>query len=184
MLVAKAFVEGYKEGLVVDHIDEDKTNNHHLNLRWVPESENRKPRKFKESSYGKSSRNFKGTIRVYDINTKETYTYLKGNRDMLEKGFDPRNVNAVVLGKRRSYLGFGFERMNDIVVKVRHVNTISKSNFTPIIGADKDGLEVLVFNTYEDILSKGFTPLRVFRVLMGLERFHKGFVFKLQEEKD
>ena len=39
-LVALLFVEGYKEGLVVDHIDNDKTNNVYTNLRWVSQSEN------------------------------------------------------------------------------------------------------------------------------------------------
>ena len=34
-LVAMAFVDGYEEGLVVNHIDEDKTNNCAWNLEWV-----------------------------------------------------------------------------------------------------------------------------------------------------
>tara|TARA_R110002126_G_C10066139_1_gene462155 strand:- start:64 stop:408 length:345 start_codon:yes stop_codon:yes gene_type:complete len=33
-LVALHFVDGYKEGLQVNHIDEDKTNNHSSNLEW------------------------------------------------------------------------------------------------------------------------------------------------------
>nr|DAK20079.1 MAG TPA: homing endonuclease [Caudoviricetes sp.] len=39
-LVALTFVDGYKEGFVVDHIDRDKTNNHADNLRWVTSSVN------------------------------------------------------------------------------------------------------------------------------------------------
>lgn len=39
-LVAKLFVDGYKDGYVVDHIDGDKTNNVYTNLRWVTHSEN------------------------------------------------------------------------------------------------------------------------------------------------
>lgn len=39
-LVALAFVDGYREGLVVDHIDRNKTNNHADNLRWVTSSMN------------------------------------------------------------------------------------------------------------------------------------------------
>lgn len=33
-LVALAFVDGYFEGAQVNHIDCDKTNNHHSNLEW------------------------------------------------------------------------------------------------------------------------------------------------------
>lgn len=39
-LVALAFCEGYKEDLVVNHIDENKTNNHYTNLEWITQAEN------------------------------------------------------------------------------------------------------------------------------------------------
>ncbi|MBC9709347.1 MAG: HNH endonuclease [Enterococcus sp.] len=39
-LVAKHFVEGYKEGLVVNHKDLNKTNNHYTNLEWITPKEN------------------------------------------------------------------------------------------------------------------------------------------------
>lgn len=39
-LVAHAFVPGYREGLVVNHIDENKSNNHASNLEWVSQREN------------------------------------------------------------------------------------------------------------------------------------------------
>ena len=39
-LVALAFVEGYADGLVVNHKDEDKQNNHADNLEWCTRSYN------------------------------------------------------------------------------------------------------------------------------------------------
>jgi len=39
-LVAKAFVSGYKEGLVVNHKDENKKNNRFDNLEWISQEEN------------------------------------------------------------------------------------------------------------------------------------------------
>lgn len=39
-LVAIHFCGGYQEGLVVNHIDGDKLNNHAKNLEWVTRSEN------------------------------------------------------------------------------------------------------------------------------------------------
>ena len=41
-LVAITFCNGYKEGLVVNHIDGNKLNNHYSNLEWVTISENTK----------------------------------------------------------------------------------------------------------------------------------------------
>lgn len=48
-LVARAFVSGWFEGAVVNHIDEDKLNNHYTNLEWVTSKYN--------YSYSKDKRN-------------------------------------------------------------------------------------------------------------------------------
>lgn len=39
-LVAKAFVKGFSEGLVVNHKDGDRLNNHASNLEWISPLEN------------------------------------------------------------------------------------------------------------------------------------------------
>jgi hypothetical protein len=39
-LVAEHFIERVENKIIIDHIDRDKTNNHHSNLRWVSYSEN------------------------------------------------------------------------------------------------------------------------------------------------
>ena len=39
-LVAEAFVDGYFDGAVVNHIDGDNRNNHYTNLEWVTQLEN------------------------------------------------------------------------------------------------------------------------------------------------
>lgn len=42
VIIASTFVPGYKPGLVVDHIDNDSTNNDPSNLQWVTRKENSK----------------------------------------------------------------------------------------------------------------------------------------------
>ncbi len=39
-LVAFAFVDGYKDGLEINHKDENRKNNHYTNLEWVTRKEN------------------------------------------------------------------------------------------------------------------------------------------------
>jgi len=39
-LVAMAYCKGEEEGLTVNHIDENKLNNHASNLEWIPQGDN------------------------------------------------------------------------------------------------------------------------------------------------
>ena len=41
-IIAALYVEGYREDLYVNHIDENKTNNHYTNLEWCTAAENNK----------------------------------------------------------------------------------------------------------------------------------------------
>lgn len=41
-LVARCFVAGYQEGLDVDHIDHNKSNNHFTNLQWLTRGQNQR----------------------------------------------------------------------------------------------------------------------------------------------
>ena len=54
-LVAFAFVDGYKPGLVVNHKDENRQNNDYLNLEWVTQKYN--------SNYGHHNENVSKALR-------------------------------------------------------------------------------------------------------------------------
>lgn len=54
-LVAFAFVDGYKEDLVVNHKDENKLNNNYLNLEWVTQKYN--------ANYGHRNENLRKSLR-------------------------------------------------------------------------------------------------------------------------
>ena len=103
-LVALAFCEGYKEGLHVNHIDEDKTNNHFSNLEWITQAEN--------NAHGTRNKRTSETqsqpVEALDPETLDCVLVFKSTRHAAEFGFSCGNVSAAcrgVLNKNCSHGG-------------------------------------------------------------------------------
>ena len=179
--VARLFCDGYREGLVVDHIDEDKTNNYANNLQWVTIGENIS--KSHPRHLGRKAAAYTGYILAYDKDTGKLLHTLRGNGDMKEKGFDYRNVSAVLMGKRRYHNGCVFVKVKDKREREISTQVFTKSNFSKLLIIDVDNEEVGCINSYEDLLEKGFTFQKVQRVLRGLDASHRGYTFKIIKDK-
>lgn len=73
-LVCEYFVGGKKDGLIVDHIDGDRLNNHYTNLRYTTQKENILKSNFKNKSskypyvmYLKRTNTYIGRIKINGV---------------------------------------------------------------------------------------------------------------------
>lgn len=106
-LVAFHFVEGYCEGLVVNHKDGNKTNNSAENLEWVTKSEN-DLHAFKLGLRKAYPCTFKRRIIKYDLYTNETLKIYDNSQECCtDLKVCRSNVYACCNGTQKSCRGFG-----------------------------------------------------------------------------
>lgn len=110
-LIADAFVAGYMPGLVVNHIDGDKTNNRAGNLEWVSHSENHlhsyKVLGRKGSQTGKFSSLHHVSRPVVSVcmATGEKEQFACALDAVRKYGFDSGSISKCCYGKQRSHKG-------------------------------------------------------------------------------
>ena len=111
-LVALAFCEGYKEGLEVDHLDGDKTNNRSDNLEWVTRRENvqrswdRGDREYQRSiAYAAGKSRSKKVLQI-DDSGEVVNEYKSGVEAAKASGVLQNSISLCCNGKRKSAGGY------------------------------------------------------------------------------
>lgn len=101
-LVALSFIDGYFEGAVVNHIDEDKANNHFSNLEWVTVKENTNHGtsiKRRAISQGKK-------VRQYDLEGNLVAEYFSTGEAQRKTGVDHSFISMAANGKVKTAKNF------------------------------------------------------------------------------
>lgn len=105
-LVAEAFVQTEDFSLYVNHKDENKLNNHYLNLEWVTPSENLN---YGENQKRKGDKRF---VKVFGIH-KDTgeKVVLENKRQCIDMGFNKATISQVLSGKNKTHKGYVWHKL-------------------------------------------------------------------------
>lgn len=105
-LVAQHFVDGYEEGLCVNHIDGNKINNAADNLEWITLGDNIRHAialKLKpDIQFGENSPACIGYIEAINEYGEVTHTFA-GERECRSLGFTPAGVSATMSGIQKTH---------------------------------------------------------------------------------
>lgn len=112
-LVAKYFVDNPENKPDVNHIDSNRTNNYYKNLEWVTHKENMRHGAdygYINNPFGEDARHFKFKVQVVNKDG-EIIDTLIGNKDMVEKGYDYRLINAYFTGRQKTHRNCTFNKI-------------------------------------------------------------------------
>lgn len=111
-LVAEAFIPNPKNLPFVNHLDENKLNNHVSNLEWITNVDNINYRDTQKRHSDSLRRVLRGRTYIvvqYDKNGKELRTF-RGKREILDAGFSYDGVVHCCNGKTRTHKGYVWKR--------------------------------------------------------------------------
>lgn len=100
-LVAEAFIQNTENKPVVNHIDEDKTNNKVDNLEWATIQEN--------NTHGSRVQKTSKPVKVIDIANGEYNIYCSQSQCGRELGLHASNINMALKGNLTHVGGYVFE---------------------------------------------------------------------------
>lgn len=109
-LVAELFVDGKEDGLVVNHKDGNKLNNHWSNLEWVTTQRNIEHAfeiGLAEIPYGFESNACKGWVEAINA-VGEIVATFAGEQQARSCGFTPAGVSSVLTGRQKKHRGLTF----------------------------------------------------------------------------
>lgn len=183
-LVAEAFIPNTHNFPAVNHIDENKQNNHVYNLEWCTIAYN--------NAYGSRMEKIKAVISkgiiMYDLkgNFIKKYEYLK---DVANDGYTMSSVSSCARGNYKQHKNriFIYSTEDQEVAIKEKLNSLKRTRHKPhgrpyIRSVGQFSLDGQLLNTFKTILEASkfgnFNHGAISQCCNGRAKTHKGYVWK------
>lgn len=186
-LVARAFIPNPENKPCIDHIDNDKNNNHVENLRWVTHLENMnntitRKRMIDESykfiSQAGADNPFSRKIAMYTLDGKLIKVFDSGGQIEKEYGIRSASISRVCLGKRPQTHGYIFKYIGEAKRKILRTYPPSKYK-KPILQLDLQGNVIAEYESIMQASQKtGFFQENIGKAAKGIYKTYKGYKWR------
>ena len=168
-LVALHFVQGYKEGLVVNHKNEIRTDNRAENLEWCTQAYN--------LAYSDVSSWRRKPLYQYDLDGNFIKKHKCGHQAELELGF---SITHAIYESKRGYThGFLFSLEPHTKKYWNNVTKENKSSHQRVAQYDDNGNQIARFNTVTEAAKRfGVTITAISNCCLGKTKHSAGYKWK------
>ena len=179
-LVAEAFIPNPNNYPIINHKDENPSNNHADNLEWCTQEYNcnygtRNERILANREYvagwnhGQSK-----PVKQFTLDGKLIHEYGSCGMAATLTGLDARSINKCANGKLKQYAGFGWSYTDTYTYDAHPHHTIRNGDIDCF---DMNGKLVKTYHTQDELRADGFVPQSVCRVCRGERNQYHGFKF-------
>ena len=181
-LVAETFIPNPNDYPVINHKDENPSNNHVSNLEWCTHKYNtnygnRLEKYYEHTHPCRGSANPQSKpIYQFDLNGKRIAKFGSAGEASRVTGLASNVIAKCANGERKQYKGFVFQHEEEF----RGYNKRQQCGFRngAILQYDLDGNLVNRYEKAQDLENAGFNQISVNRVCRGERKSYKGFTFK------
>lgn len=182
-LVAQAFVDNPNNYPIVNHKDENPRNNRADNLEWCTCQYNSNygtciERRVENTTYKVGAENVRSIpVFRFTVDGELIDSYESAYIAAKALNLNAKSISKARKGQLKVYAGYVWSAEN----KFPEIRKRTHYKAGAVLQYDKDGNFIREYNIPSDTAAYGFNPNSVRDVCRGMQKQHKGYVFKYKE---